>query len=185
MSLGLYFAFVVASVALMLIPGPNVALIVANSLARGVGAGLATVAGTTAAMAVQVIAVELGLSALPASLLPALRWAGVAYLCGMAWREFYAPDSRGAARSGFFVGLTNPKTLIFLAAFFPQFIDPQSPQWGLLGVTFLATALIVDSGWALLAARVAGAVKLEARLRHRLTGVILLLAGLGLALTRL
>jgi threonine/homoserine/homoserine lactone efflux protein len=59
-SLGLLAAFVAATAALMLIPGPNVALIVANSLRYGAGGGLITVAGTSAAMALQLAVASLG-----------------------------------------------------------------------------------------------------------------------------
>ena len=62
MSLALYAAFVAATTVLMLIPGPNVALIVANSLAHGARYGLMTVAGTSAAMVAQLTATALGLS---------------------------------------------------------------------------------------------------------------------------
>jgi threonine/homoserine/homoserine lactone efflux protein len=202
MSLPLYAAFVAAAIVLMLIPGPNLALIVANTVSRGRPAGFATLAGTTAAMVPQLALTCLGMTALiagAAEAFSALRWLGVAYLVYLAYRAFTAPDEdlghvapqrlplRRLALRGFLVSLSNPKTLFFFAAFFPQFVDPRAaaaPQLALLCATFLGLALVLDSGWVLLAARVAGALRAGGRWRHRLTGGALLGAGLGLALAR-
>ena len=201
MAFALYVSFVVTVIALMLIPGPNVALIVATSLERGPRAGFATVAGTSAAMVPQLALTGLGIGAVLAEAGEAfrvLRWLGVAYLLWLAYRAFRACDEplgetrqnrplRTLFMRGFLVSLSNPKTLIFFGAFFPQFIDVRQPiptQVMLLSVTFLMLAALVDSGWALMAARAGRALRLSVRLRNRLTGGIFLGAGLGLALTR-
>jgi threonine/homoserine/homoserine lactone efflux protein len=202
MSPALYAAFVAATAILMLIPGPNVALIAANSIAHGARYGLLTVAGTTAAMVVQLGLTALGMTALLGDLaraLEVLRWVGVAYLLWLginAWRAPAADLTKTAPQPrlpraiflrGFLVSLTNPKTLLFYAAFFPQFLDANAglaPQIAMLAATFLAIALIVDSGWALLAARFRGLLAVNGRLRNRLTGGLLIGAGLGLALAR-
>ncbi len=201
MSPALYATFVLAVITLMLIPGPNVALIVANSIARGPRAGLATVAGTCAAMLPQLAFTGLGMSALIAGAAEAfawIRWLGVAYLLWLGFRAWTAPADNLAATAdrrplrrlfvrGFLVSLSNPKTLFFFAAFFPQFLDagaPMAKQIAVLSLTFLLIAATVDSGWALLAARLGGALKAGGRLRNRLTGGFLFGAGLGLALAR-
>ena len=202
MSLPLYSAFVAAVVVLMLIPGPNVALIAANSIAHGARYGLMTVAGTSAAMVLQLALTGLGMTTLMGELARAfeiLRWLGVAYLIWLgvtAWRRpaIDLTKTRPQAREksaifgrGFLVSLTNPKTLLFYAAFFPQFVDasaPAAPQIVLLAATFLVIAVVVDSGWALLAARVRDFLALNGRLRKRLTGGFFLGAALGLALAR-
>ena len=200
MSPTLYAAFVGATVILMLIPGPNVALIVANSLAHGARGGLMTVAGTSAAMVVQLAVASFGLSALfgvLAQSFDALRWIGVAYLLGVAALAWAAPaidltavrpaSARTTTLRGFFVSLTNPKTLAFYAAFLPQFLDPERDmmrQMLILSGTFLALAVTLDSGWALLAARLSGLLTTSGRLRNRLTALALIGASLGLALAR-
>jgi len=196
MSLPLYAAFVAAAVVLMLIPGPNLALIVANTVSRGRRAGFATLAGTTTAMVPQLALTCLGMTAEAFAL---LRWLGVVYLVYLAYRAFTAPDEdlaevapqrlplRRLALRGFLVSLSNPKTLFFFAAFFPQFVDPHAPaapQLVLLSATFLGLAAVLDSGWVLLASRIAGVLRAGGRWRHRLTGGALLGAGLGLALAR-
>src|SRR5208283_1484714 len=94
MSLTLYLAFVAATAALMLIPGPNVALIVASSLRYGPGGGLVAVLGTSAAMVVQLAVAALGVTALFGTLAHAfevLRWLGVAYLVVLAVAAWRAP----------------------------------------------------------------------------------------------
>jgi threonine/homoserine/homoserine lactone efflux protein len=93
MPLHLYAAFVAAVTILMLIPGPNVALIVANSLAHGARYGLVTVAGISAAMVVQLALTALGMTTLLGELaqdFAALRWLGVAYLVFLGLRTWRA-----------------------------------------------------------------------------------------------
>jgi len=202
MSLELYLAFVAATVVLILIPGPNVALIVANSVAHGTRHGLVTVAGTSAAMVIQLSLTILGLSgilALMASWFEWLRWLGVAYLVYLGIAALTAPPTdltkvRAAKVApaqmflrGFFVSLTNPKTLLFYSAFLPQFVNPGADvtaQLMVLAATFLAIAVALDSGWALLASRSRGFLALNGRLRNRITGTFFLSAAAGLALAR-
>src|ERR1044071_2926015 len=139
MPMELYLTFIAATAILMVIPGPNVALIVANSVAHGTRFGLLTVAATSSAVVVHLALTVLGASAVLAFLAASfdwLRWLGVAYLVWLgiaAWRApvvdlaKVGPQARSAKLifgRGFLVGLTNPKTLLFYGAFFPQFIVP-------------------------------------------------------------
>jgi threonine/homoserine/homoserine lactone efflux protein len=202
MDMQLYLAFVAATVVLALIPGPNVAVIVANSVAYGAQFGLLTVAGTSTAIMIQLAVSGLGMSAVLGTLggwFEWLRWIGAAYLVylGIAqWRAVTidlaatAPQPkspRAIYGRGLLVALTNPKTLLFYGAFFPQFVTPgdtQTSQLMLLLTTCLVVAVVIDSGWALLAARVRHLFAAHGRLRHRLSGGLLIGAGLGLALAR-
>ncbi len=109
----------------------------------------------------------------------------------MSWpRVQVGPQARSARlifARGFLVGLTNPKTLLFYGAFLPQFITPgptASDQLLLLAVTFLVIAIVLDSVWALLADRLRALLVARVRLRNRLTGGLLVGAGVGLALAR-
>jgi threonine/homoserine/homoserine lactone efflux protein len=89
--LHLYLGFVFITVVLGLIPGPNLALIIANSIAHGPRYGLVTVAGTVSAQVIQLIAVSLGLTALLESLgvwFTVLRWLGVIYLLWLGYRQW-------------------------------------------------------------------------------------------------
>lgn len=202
MPLELYLAFIAATVILMVIPGPNVALIVANSIAHGTRFGLLTVAATSSAVVIHLTLTVVGATAVLNFLAASfdwLRWLGVAYLVWLGISAWRAPvddltRTRAQARSareifvrGFLVGLTNPKTLLFYGAFFPQFITPgpaAGDQLLLLAVTFLAVAIVCDSSWALLAGRLRALLVAHTRLRNRITGGLLVGAGVGLAMAR-
>jgi threonine/homoserine/homoserine lactone efflux protein len=204
MNLDLYLAFLVATTVLILIPGPNVTLLVANSLAHGPRRALITLAGTSTAIALQLLVVALGMSSLIlvlAQWFEWLRWAGVAYLIYLGikqWRaapvalddvESFTVRSNTLFWQGVLVSATNPKTLFFYAAFFPQFIDaasPPGPQLALLCITFLVVATVLDGTYAVLAGQLRPWLRdrRRARLRNRLTGTFLIAAALGLALAR-
>jgi homoserine/homoserine lactone efflux protein len=202
MHLDLYLGFALASVILILIPGPNVSLIVANSIAHGTRYGVLTVAGTSSAIIVQLALTVLGLTAtlgVLAGWFEWIRWIGVTYLLYLGIRQWVAapvdlartrpqPRSfRAIALRGFLISLTNPKTLLFYGAFFPQFLSPDgpiAPQVVLLSFTFIVIATGLDCGWALLAGRVGGVLAIRGRLRNRLSGGCLIGAGIGLALAR-
>ena len=201
--LPLLLPFVGASVVLMmLIPGPNVALIVATSVGQGTLSGLLTVAGTASAMAAQLVAVGLGLAGLLGTLGHAfewVRWIGAAYLVLLGIRQWRAPPAdliqtapldrsrRRVWTRAFLVSLFNPKTLLFYGAFFPQFVSPRAhagAQAATLCVAFLLVAVVVDSLWALAAGRARPLLSRHARWRNRVSGSVLIGAGAGLALTR-
>ena len=199
MDMQLYLAFLAAAVVLALIPGPNVAVITASSVAYGARFGLLTVAGTSTAILVQLVLVGLGLSAALGTLgawFEWIRWIGVAYLLYLGFRQWFAAvpvvtaqPARGlagrAALRGFLVSLTNPKTLLFYGAFFPQFLSigfPLGPQIAWLSFTFLALLVVLDSCWAVLAGRLHGLVARHGKIHNRLSGGCLISAGIGLAL---
>jgi threonine/homoserine/homoserine lactone efflux protein len=200
--LSLYLGFAAAVAVLMLIPGPNVALIVANSVAHGTRYGLLTVAGTSAAMILQLALVALGMTkalGMLGSWFELLRWIGVAYLIYLGIAQWRAPvvdltrtePERKSPRAMFtralLVSMTNPKTLLFYGAFFPQFVSPAhdfAPQVVLLSVTFVAIAVLVDGSWALLAARARHLLASRGRLRNRISGGMLIGAGAVLAAAR-
>ncbi len=205
MGFELYLAFIAASALLILMPGPNVALIVANSFAHGQRYALMTVAGTSSAMVIQLALVIAGMTTMMeemAQWFTVFKWVGVAYLLYIGiqtWRKPPADLGVGADRAaksyakvfaqGFLISLTNPKTLVFYAAFFPQFMNaglPALPQFLLLGVTFLVMAIVSDSLYALLAGHIRpwlqqGQIN---AVQNRVTGGLLMLCAAGVALTR-
>ena len=208
MPLELYLAFVAATAVLILIPGPAVALIVATALAHGTRGALVSVAGVSTAVVGQLIVIGFGMAsamALLAEWFEWLRWAGVAYLVYLGVRQWRASpvalgdvagglDGPRVSRArlywtGVAVNATNPKTLFFYAAFFPQFIDPlrpHGPQIALICVTFLVVQSVLDGSYALLGGRLRPWLtsRARARIRNRVTGGLLIGAGLGLALAR-
>ncbi len=205
MNIELYLAFCLATAVLVLMPGPIVTLVVAQSLRHGTGTGLATVAGSSLGNALLVAAGALGLSTamvLVADLFDLIRWLGAGYLIWLGLRELRArgiglDDAEAGARrptravfwQGIVVAVTNPKTILFCAAFFPQFIEPNAPlapQLALMSVSFVVIGTTFDSGYALLAGRLRGFFQggRQARIRSRITGALLIGTGIGLALAR-
>ena len=204
MSIELYLAFVLAASVLILIPGPNVTLIVANSLTYGARCAFTTIAGATLAQMAQLSLTVAGMTTVMSAMagwFDWLRWLGVAYLLWLGvsmWRSAPAKMVDGATPreragrlfwQGFVVSLTNPKTLLFYAAFLPQFVDPAvapMPQFALLSLTLLVISLTFDSSYCLLAGRIRPWLRGAAveRLRNRVTGTLLVASGVGLALAR-
>ncbi|BCJ90942.1 transporter [Terrihabitans soli] len=202
MDLTLYLAFVGAATILIIIPGPNVSLIIANSVAHGPRYGLLTVAGTGSALVVQLVLASLGLSGLMHTMgvwFEILRWIGAAYLVWLGLKMWLAPpddlsrtkpekkSTRKMLTRAFFVSLTNPKTLLFYGAFFPQFISESYEVWPqivLMSVTFLIIALVLDSSWALTAGSARRLLSTHAKWRNRISGSLLMGAGIGMALAR-
>jgi threonine/homoserine/homoserine lactone efflux protein len=198
----LFLAFVLAVTVLMLIPGPNVALIVANSVTYGFRYGLLTVAGTSSAMVVQLGLTVLGMTELLGTLgawFEWIRWIGVAYLIYLGVAQWRAPpvnlaevvpepkSARAMFTRALLVSLTNPKTLFFYGAFFPQFVVTShdvGAQVVILSATFLLLAVLLDGCWALAAGRARGLLAMRGRLRNRISGGLLVGAGVGLALAR-
>lgn len=190
-----YLIYIFIASSLILIPGPNVLLIIANSLKHGSRAGLATVAGTSTAMAVQLIIVTLGISSIllvVANWFHWFRWLGAAYLIYLGVKSLFSRNRRfiepTVAKThhlfaqGFAVSITNPKTLLFFSAFLPQFVVTTSPallQLLLLAVTFLLLAIMFDSGYALLSSTVQRKMAASTQtLAKRFAGLILIAAGL-------
>ena len=189
-------ALVVATSVLVAIPGPNVALIVANSLGYGLRMGVMTVIGTTAGLALQLALVSVGMVALiehAAVAMSWIRWFGVVYLVYLGIRTWRAPPEDlshvHAAPAMFWRGClfaaTNPKTLLFLAAFFPQFVVGGAPlQVSLLAIAYLAVIFAGDTLWAVFASQARPLLAGSANLRNRIFGAFLAAAGIGLALAR-
>lgn len=193
-------ALVAATTVLVLIPGPNVALIVASSLGFGLRSGLITVAGTTIGIAIQLVLVVAGMTALLAQAASALlwiKWLGVAYLVYLGVRTWItptvavqvasAPSDTGTFLRGLLLAIVNPKTLLFNAAFLPQFVsDHYDPgqQLPFIAFVFLLVVVVGDSLWAIFAARARDWIENIGHLRNRIAGGLLLGAGLALAMSR-
>lgn len=200
MDLPTALALVAATLALVAIPGPNVTLIVANTLTHGTRHGVASVAGTTLGVALQVALLALGLAALmqvAAGLFEWLRWLGAGYLVWLGvteWRrgpgrlEAVAPQRLrplALLGQGMAVAVINPKTLLFNAAFLPQFAGPQGDGLIPVALLYLAVVSAGDLLWVLAARSARGWLARAGDLRHRLSGALYMFAGAGLALAKL
>jgi threonine/homoserine/homoserine lactone efflux protein len=188
---------IAATIILVSIPGPNVALIVANSLQDGLRSGLVTVFGTTFGVAIQLALVILGMAAIietAADFLQWIKWGGVLYLLWLGVKTWRLPasdlDAIQAQPAVFWracvVAATNPKTLLFNAAFLPQFVGSGATtlQFAFISAVFLVVLLLGDLLWALFANAARPFLHKVAGVRNRVTGAFLILAGVGLALAR-
>lgn len=160
-------AYLAALAAVFIIPGPDMALVMALAAGSGTRTGLCGSAGIAAARFLHVMASGLGMAALLSSqpgLLCAVRWVGAAYLAWLAWKLWGAApgeERRGAELSspwgavlrGFLTNLLNPKALLFCGLFLPQFVSrergPLLPQFVWLGVLLVTTGLLFDVSYAL------------------------------------
>tara|TARA_R110001592_G_scaffold74521_1_gene226468 strand:+ start:3248 stop:3847 length:600 start_codon:yes stop_codon:yes gene_type:complete len=194
------WAFILVSMGIIIIPGPNVLVVISTSLAYGRARGLQTVAGTSAAMLVQLFIAALGtawfVSALASGFLW-LKWLGVSYLFYLGIRHLLAIGQHqreqqsvfSSFQRGFLVSLTNPKTILFFSAFLPQFTSPAEaylPQIALLSFIFWGLAVILDSVYALLAHRLSSLMRSHdlAKVQHGLSAVLYIGAGSALAATK-
>jgi len=193
-------ALVAATIVLILIPGPNVALIVANSLRHGMRIGVITSLGTTVGIALQLFIVVLGLAALIELIADALtwiKWIGVVYLLAIGLRTWNEPspdlsDIKAQSQTlafwrGVMLAVINPKTLLFNTAFLPQFVGNTANASGqllFLAGIFMTVIIIGDALWAVFAASARNWLARFGGLHKRISGGFLIGAGLGLALSR-
>ena len=194
--------YLIATVLIILAPGPSVLFTIARAIAWGRVAALATVIGNAFGMFLVSVLVAFGLGPLLQSsklFYNGIQWAGGAYLIylgyaaiaasrvdaqGMQKTEGNRPSFFTSLKNGFWVGVLNPKSIVFFAAILPQFVDQEknnvTAQLLLLGAIFATIALISDGSYGLLAGTVrswlAGDVKRLIFMR-RFGGVVMI--GLG------
>ncbi|WP_101783955.1 LysE family translocator [Nonomuraea indica] len=196
-SWSMFIVFVGASLALVLLPGPNHLYITARGLAQGRAAALASALGVEAGTLVHIAAAAAGLSyviSTSATLFGIVKWAGVTYLVYLGVRAFMGRDGAGGEAlkpqplrkvflEGVLVNVLNPKVTLFFLALLPQFVDPAagSPalQIVLLGVTLLLLGLLSDIAYAFTAGALGGRLAGRARALRYFSGVVYL--GLGVA----
>ena len=194
--------YLIATVLIILAPGPSVLFTIARAIAWGRVAAIATVIGNAFGMFLVSVLVAFGLGPLLQSsklFYNGIQWAGGAYLIylgyaaiaasrvdaqGMQKTEGSKPSFFTSLKNGFWVGVLNPKSVVFFAAILPQFVDQEknnvTAQLLLLGAIFATVALISDGSYGLLAGTVrswlAGDVKRLIFMR-RFGGIVMI--GLG------
>lgn len=189
-------AFAPAALALNLTPGADMMFCLGQGLKGGPRAGMAANLGIATGGMIQILAAGLGLGALVAAhpaAFEAIRWLGVAYLLWLALRALRgtgpvatqvqaAPVAR-VFREALLVNLLNPKVILFILAFLPQFVDPARPvlpQFLTLGAVFtlggLAVNGLVGAGAASIGGRLARSDRLSHWLGRASAGIFALLA---------
>lgn len=194
--------FMLATLALLVVPGPSVVYVVTRTVQHGRAAGLLSMLGLETGALMHVGAAAIGLTALVASselAFTTVRYAGAAYLVTLGIRQLTrraesaphsGPNAAGRGRlfrDGVMVDLLNPKTGLFFIAFLPQFVDPStgsvSVQIVVLGICFVVLAAICDTTYALaahvLSRRIQESRKAQRRVDRTAAGIYVGLGGLA------
>ena len=204
MDVDIWLAFVAASTALLLIPGPTVLLVLSYAISHGKRVALATAGGVALGDFIAMTASLAGLGALvlaSATLFTILKWIGAVYLVYLGVKLFRSAGTGGGADGltevtrtraaqvfGHATAVTalNPKSIVFFIAFVPQFIAidrPLLPQFAILITTFVGLAALNALAYALLADRLRRAIARPAILAgiSRLGGSALIAMGVATA----
>ena len=165
--------FAIATLVLTASPGPGVIYVAARTLSQGRRAGFASMFGIESGEVVWIAAAATGLAALlaaSADALTVLRYGGAAYLIYLGiqrWRQSEKVETPRPAP-------LNPKVAVFAIAFLPQFLDPTMPvlpQVAVLGVVYIAMAVVVDCSYVLGVGALSGRL-LSSRVAQRRAGRI-------------
>lgn len=204
MEIYILFSYALACLLVIIVPGPSVTVIIANSLRSGSRAGLANVFGTQVGLLSMIFVLALSLEVVISSLgfvFWYLKIIGAAYLIWLGIKLIRSDGTLGdvdpnqAKRSltgyfwqGFLVVWSNPKALFFFGAFIPQFIDPSQNtvfQTLVLGLIFVAIATLCDSLYAVAAGKAGGLLaRNKVRILERVSGSLLIGGGLWLAFSK-
>ncbi len=160
-------AFTFIALGVMALPGPNVIVVASTSVSHGKLRSLLTVAGTATGMAIQLLVAAIGTTWLANRLADQfywIQWLGLAYLVFLVIRQvrhmragITPPATRfGSFQRGLWVALSNPKTILFFAAFLPQFVVSEQayvPQILLLSLILWSVAVLRDIVYSIFADR--------------------------------
>ena len=207
MTLTTYLLYLAAVALLVLSPGPTMLMCVTTAIHHGPRKALLSAGGSVTAVLGVMTLSALGLGALLAASEVAFAIAkllGASYLIALGIKTFRsqgtvlangssesanAMTGRASYLRGFFVGASNPKALLFFAAFFPQFLDPNTaflPQFAILALTFVAFELTVLMVCACGVSRIAPVLRQSGPMRwvNRVCGGLFALMGIALLFTR-
>ena len=199
-------AFAAVAAVIVVVPGPDMALVLRNGVAHGRNAAVATALGISAGLLVWALAAALGIAALlhaSGTAFTLLKLAGAAYLVWLglralaeAWRGSSEESSEAAPRrtsspfrQGLLTNLFNPKVALVYTTLIPQFIDrggSEVAQTFLLAGVFIAMGLVWLTGYALLVAKVGALLRRPSvrRVVNAVAGTVLTALGVRLAFER-
>jgi homoserine/homoserine lactone efflux protein len=161
MDLHVWLAYVATAIIFSLAPGSGTVNSISNGLSYGIRKSLFAIAGLQLGLGLHILLVGVGIGALVAQSVLAfsvIKWVGVAYLVWLGiqkWRDAGNPlreniqlshNPWAMLRKSMLINLTNPKSIVFLVALFPQFIQPEQPQaiqFVILGITTVAIDTLV------------------------------------------
>jgi len=157
--------FILASFLVVIVPGPTVSLIIANSLKSGMNAGILNVVGTQLGLIILILLLALGFNVITPfldNIIKVVRIIGAIYLMTLGYLSFISKNLADSSNQikkfdqkfilqGLIVILSNPKAFLFLGAFIPQFIDISQPigsQIIYFGILFMIVGAIFDGMYA-------------------------------------
>ena len=191
--------FLSAAILLTLMPGPDILFVITQSITRGKKAGIIFACGLCTGLIAHTAAVSLGLSLIlynsPVAF-SILKYMGAAYLIYLGVKSYKEnslalPTATGVEcklyRKGILMNILNPKVLLFFIAFFPQFVSPatENPAGELLilGLLFMAQAIVIFTLVALLADRLSRRLMQNARfslIMHIIESLVYFAIGISL-----
>lgn len=179
MDLHVWFAYIVTAIVFSLAPGSGTVNSISNGLSYGTRKSLGAIVGLQIGLAFHIVLVGAGIGALVAQSAMAftvIKWVGAAYLVWLGiqkWRDQASLSTHNTdlhlsgwrlMRNAVLINLTNPKSIVFLVALFPQFIDPSKPQviqFAILGATTVVIDAIVMLGYTTLASQMGRFIRSE------------------------
>ena len=190
--------FLIASFLVVIVPGPTVSLIIANSLKSGTRAGLLNVAGTQIGLIILILLLAMGfkvISPFLEDLIKFVRIVGAFYLMILGYLSFSSKELSDNSEKikkfdkkfilqGFIVILSNPKAFLFLGAFIPQFININQPigsQIIYFGILFMIVGAIFDGMYAVVFGKFREIIiNKYINILNKLGGTLLIFVGLWL-----
>jgi len=189
MNFDLLFVYILVASLVIVTPGPNVLLIISQSINLGRKEGLKTIVGTSLAMLIQLFIAGLGITSILifiAEWFSVIKWFGVAYLAYLGLKQLFqnkenkniiSTSKERSLLKGFFVSATNPKQIIFFAAFIPQFIDTNYPvtlQIIILSAIYFVIAIISDLTYAYFSSKLSNSLPNHTHVLNKISGGLLL-----------
>ncbi len=206
--MGNFYLFLLMSIVLIILPGPDTGLVTQNTIAQGRRGGVQTALGSISGVIIHTLAAVVGLSAIivkSAFLFSIFKYVGAFYLIYLGIMSLWAIKKKGIAiednksekknaslsafRQGFLTNVLNPKVAVFFLTFLPQFLEPRSNtflQFLIMGLTYAALTLI----WFLMYVYLIHSINVwmkkpsVQRAIQGISGIVLLSFGIKLALER-
>ena len=192
--------YIIAVAVIVVIPGPNILLIMNNSMKYGFNNGVQTILGIKAGMMLLFIISLSGIAAVLlffSSVFVFIKWLGVIYLVYLGISQIILSYKDSKEKNiiafdqkyflkGFLICATNPKGLIFAGAFFPQFLNtnnPLLPQIIILCGSFLLVSLLIEIVYAYLSGMLSSIIKTKKiqKILDRVSGFVFIIFGIGLS----
>ena len=205
MELNVWITLLLATIAISISPGAGAVVSMNYGIKYGLKKSYAAIFGLQAGLLIQTFVVVIGLGAIITKsvlIFTIIKWVGVLYLVYMGLSKIFekvelAQDgeqvkdysAKKAFISATLINLTNPKATVFLVAFIPQFLNPNSSLWlqfGIISLTLLVVDVIVMTGYSSMASKLKFLIKdvKAMKIQNRITGAFLIIAAIFMSMTK-